>query len=251
VIERSRPHRRSRSGAVAVVEPAPALTIEAPRPGTLSDELRGTLEELIVSGVLAPGTPLDEAELATRFKVSRTPVREAVKALTATGLLELKTRGGVMVARISIPVLLEMFQMMAALEGLCARFAARRATGAEKAALRAIHQRLIGALAANDVQTFYAINQEFHDVLYDAAHTHFLADQTRTLRRRVAAYRRFVTNQPGRMAGTIGEHQAVMDAIERADADAAYTAASEHVNLLGDDMADFIASLPAELTHAS
>ena len=113
------------------------------RTGTLSDELRGTLEDMIVSGVLRPGEKLDEAELAARFKMSRTPVREALKALRATGLIEIRGRQGVTVATISIPVLLEMFQMMAALEGLCAKLAARRATVAERTGLREIHGRLI------------------------------------------------------------------------------------------------------------
>jgi DNA-binding GntR family transcriptional regulator len=214
------------------------------RTGTLSDELRGTLEDMIVSGALRPGEKLDEAELAARFKMSRTPVREALKALRATGLIEIRGRQGVTVATISIPVLLEMFQMMAALEGLCAKLAARRATVAERTGLREIHGRLIKTLAADDPESFYAVNTEFHELLYDAAHTHFLAGQTRALRRRVAAYRRHVTHQPGRMAATIGEHERILDAIERADAEAAFKAASEHVNLLGDDMADFIAGLP-------
>lgn len=213
--------------------------------GTLSDELRNQLEELIVSGELKPGERLDEVELATRFGMSRTPVREALKALTATGLVDMRGRQGVTVATISIPVLLEMFQMMGAMEGLCAKLAARRATLAEKAALNAVHARLIEALSAGDPEVFYAVNSEFHDMLYDAAHTHFLAGQTRSLRRRLAAYRRYVTHQPGRMAATIGEHQRIIDAIERADAEAAFSAASEHVSLLGDDMADFIAALPS------
>jgi DNA-binding GntR family transcriptional regulator len=223
----------------------------AVRAATLSEDLRDALEEMIVSGELKPGERLDEAELAARFKVSRTPVREALKALVATGLLELKSRQGVTVALISIPVLLEMFQMMAALEGLCAKLAARRATSAQKVALRAIHARLAAALTQQDPLRFYDINQEFHDLLYDASHTQFLADQTRAIRRRVAAYRRHVTYQPGRMAATIGEHERILAALESADADAAFTAASEHVNLLGDDMADFIAALPPALTQAS
>jgi DNA-binding GntR family transcriptional regulator len=221
------------------------------RASTRSDELRATLEEQIVSGELRPGERLDEAALATRFNVSRTPVREALKALVAMGLLEMRSRQGVTVASMSIPVLLEMFQMMAALEGLCAKFAARRATAAQKAALHEIHLRLIDALAANDPHLFYDINHEFHDLLYEAAHSHFIAGQTRALRKRVAAYRRRVTHQPGRMAATIGEHQRILDALERADPEAAYTATSDHVNLLGDDMADLIASLPGALTQAS
>ena len=219
--------------------------------GTLSDDLRAELEAMIVGGALPPGARVDEADLAVRFKVSRTPVREALKALIATGRLQPRPRQGGTVAAISIPVLLEMFEMMAALEGLCAKLAARRADRDAKAALRAIHARLEAALGTEAPDLFYAINQEFHDLLYEASHTQFIAPQTRTLRKRVAAYRKHVTYQPGRMAATIVEHERILQAIEAGDAEAAYRAASEHVTLLGDDMADFIAALPPALTQAS
>lgn len=214
-----------------------------PATETQAEKLRRTIEEMIVGGELQPGERVDEAHLAGRFKVSRTPVREALKTLAATGLLEVRPRQGAVVARISIPVLLEMFQLMGALEGLCARLAARRATLPQKAALRKVHERLKQSLAEGDPEHFYAINSEFHDLIYDAAHTHFLADQTRALRRRVSVYRQRVTHQPGRMAATIGEHERIIEAIERADGEAAFEAANEHVNLLGDNMADFIAML--------
>lgn len=221
------------------------------RSGILSEDLRADLEDMIVSGALPPGTRIDEVELASRFKVSRTPVREALKALGAIGLLDMRPRHGVTVAAISIPILLEMFELMAALEGLCAKLAARRAQREEKVALRAVHARLVAALGTGTPEQFYAINHEFHDGLYDASHTHFLAAQTRSLRKRVAVYRRHVTFQPGRMAATIGEHERILQAIEGGEADAAFRAASEHVTLLGDDMADFIASLPPAFTRAS
>ena len=116
---------------------------------TLSDELKDTLEDLIVSGVMKPGARLDEAELAERFKVSRTPVREALKALAATGLVDLRSRqGGVCVARISLPMLIEMFQMMAVMEGLCAKFAARRASEAQKQRMGQLHDELTSILAS-------------------------------------------------------------------------------------------------------
>lgn len=214
------------------------------RSRTLSEDLRTELEDLIVSGALPPGARMDESELATRFQVSRTPVREALKALVATGLLETRLRQGVVVAAVSIPIILEMFETMAAFEGLCARKAARRATREEKAALRDVHARLIEALDDGSPDAFYAVNQEFHELLYDASHTNFIAAQTRALRKRVAAYRKHVTLQPGRMAATIGEHERIIQAVEMGNAEAAFHAASEHVTLLGDDIADFIAALP-------
>ena len=181
---------------------------------TLSEDLRTELEDLIVSGALPPGSRMDEAELAARFRVSRTPVREALKALVATGLLETRPRQGVIVAAVSIPMMLEMFETMAAFEGLCARTAARRATRQEKSALREVHERLIEALDGGSADAFYAVNREFHDLLYDASHTSFIAAQTRALRKRVAAYRKHVTVQPGRMTATIGEHERIIQAVE-------------------------------------
>lgn len=215
---------------------------------TLSESLRRSLEDLIVSGVLKPGERLDEMELAQRFRVSRTPVREALKALAATGLVETRSRQGLTVAAISIPVLLEMFLLMAELEGLHARLAARRARPEHKERLKAAHAHLCEVLAKDDPELFYEVNREFHEAIYDASQSEFLAEQTRALRRRVAPYRRYVTFQPGRMAATIGEHEQILNAVLKADPEAAQRAARDHVNLLGDNLADFIASLPASLT---
>ncbi|MDB5820433.1 MAG: GntR family transcriptional regulator [Rhizobacter sp.] len=213
------------------------------RSQTLSEELQETLQDLIVSGVLKPGARLDEAELGERFEVSRTPVREALKALAGTGLVDLRGPNGVCVASVSLPTLIEMFQMMAVMEGLCAKFAARRATPAQKQHLAAIHARLEQCLASGDHSVFYDVNQEFHDALYDASNTSYLADQTRALRKRVRVYRRYVTFQPGRMTATIGEHEAILGAIERNDPAAAFAASVDHVSLLEDDIVDLVAAL--------
>jgi DNA-binding GntR family transcriptional regulator len=218
---------------------------------TLSDELQDTLEDLIVSGVLKPGARLDEAELSERFQVSRTPVREALKALAGTGLVDIRGRQGVCVASVSLPTLIEMFQMMAVMEGLCAKFAARRATAAQKQLLTQLHEQLTALLASGDHSRFYDVNQDFHDALYDASNTEYLAEQTRSLRKRVRVYRRYVTFQPGRMTATIGEHGAILAAIERNDPAAAFAAAVDHVSLLEDDMVDLIAALSANENGAA
>ncbi|MDB5778978.1 MAG: Transcriptional regulator [Polaromonas sp.] len=212
--------------------------------GTRSDQLREMLEEMIVSGHLQPGTRIDESALVKQFRVSRTPMREAIKALVATGLLEVRPRQGVWVTIISLPKLMEMFEIMAMLEGQCAKYAARRATSEEIGQLLAIHKRLEDELVNQDADRFYAVNAEFHDALYHASHTEFVVEQTRLLRRRVSMYRKHVTYLPGRMAATIQEHGEIIAAIQAKDPKAAAAAASDHVNLLGDDMVDFIARLP-------
>ncbi|CAN7675058.1 GntR family transcriptional regulator [Neorhizobium sp. LjRoot104] len=217
------------------------------RQATRSDELRDHLEEMILDGRLAPGERLDEMELSRQFGLSRTPVREAIKSLLAIGLIETRGRQGTHVALLSIPAIIEMFDVMASLEGLCAKLAARRATPAERAAMRAVHEELVKACEAGDPVNFYKINQQFHDLLYDAAHTHFIAEQAIQLRRRIGAYRLRATYQPGRMLGTLAEHVRIMDAIDAGDPDAAQKAASDHVQLLGDQLTDFISSLPQRI----
>jgi DNA-binding GntR family transcriptional regulator len=221
------------------------------RGGTLAEDLRDELEELIVNGSWPPGTRVDEVELAKRFNISRTPVREALKALITTGFLENKPRHGAVVTAISIPTLLEMFETMAAFEGLCAKLAARRANQTEKAALRDIHQRLTASVGAGNEDAFYTINHEFHELLYEASHTDFISAQTRSLRKRLAVYRKYVTFLAGRMVATITEHERIIQAIEDGNPDAAFRAASDHVSLLGDGMADLIAALPPTLLRAS
>lgn len=234
-----------------IAEAGSAKRTNPERSTTLAEGLRRSLEEMIVSGALKPGERLDEMEIANRFKVSRTPVREALKSLTALGLVEMGGRQGLTVAAVSIGTLLEMFQLMAELEGLHAKLAARRALQHHKDRMIAAHEQLREALKRGDPQVFYDINREFHEAIYDASQSEFLADQTRSLRRRVAPYRRYVTFQPGRMTATITEHQLILDAIMGADGEKAQRAARDHVNLLGDNLADFIASLPPEMTKKS
>jgi DNA-binding GntR family transcriptional regulator len=136
---------------------------------------------------------------------------------------------------------------MAMLEGQCAKYAARRATAHEIDQLLVIQKRLEDELASGDADRFYAVNAEFHDALYNASHTEFIVEQTRLLRRRVSTYRKHVTYLPGRMAATIQEHAQIIAAIQAKDPKVAAAAASDHVNLLGDDMVDFIARLPRTL----
>lgn len=221
----------------------PTETSPRQRSATRADTLRVELEALIVDGQLKPGARLDENELANRFGVSRTPVREAIKVLVAIGLAEMRGRQGASVAMPSISTLLEMFEMMAMLEGMCAGFAARRSTPSERARLREIHAELVEACAAGEPERFYKINSRFHDTVYAAAHAPFVSEQTWQLRRRLAPYRLQVTYQPERMAGTLTEHMRIIEAIEAADPKAATEAANDHVRLLGDNLSDFIAAI--------
>ena len=110
------------------VAPEPAVPRLRAGGKTLAEELRWQLADEIVRGTLEPGTALDETELARRFRVSRTPVREALRQLAASGLIDARAHRGAVVARPSLERLTGMFEAMAELEALCAGLAAERMT---------------------------------------------------------------------------------------------------------------------------
>lgn len=210
---------------------------------TAAERIRLALEEEILSGTLAPGERLDEQALARRFGASRTPVREALRHLASSRLVELKPRQGAVVMALSIPELIEIFEVMAELEGLCARLAARRSSPEERDALRVAHEACRERMQSNDPESFYRENRRFHEIIYSATHNGYLRETTRALRSRVGPYRRYVTYQPGRMAKSVVEHEKVLQAILAGDAASAQNLMREHVNLLGDGFADFVSIL--------
>ncbi|WP_207005486.1 GntR family transcriptional regulator [Trinickia mobilis] len=211
---------------------------------TRAEEIQKTLEIEILSGKLPPGSRLEETELSERFECSRTPIREALRQLASEALITMRSRQPATVVALSGRKLLEMFQVMAELEGLCARLAARRATPQQIARLRATQDELRGTLDSSQIDSFYDINRRFHELVYEASQNEFLADQTRSLRNRVSIYRKMVTQKVRRRLDTVEEHEQVIDAIERGDGEAADKAMSAHVNLLGEQMLDLIALFP-------
>jgi len=217
--------------------------------GTLADDLRRRLEEDIIDGLLKPGERLDEQTLAARFGVSRTPVREALRQMTASGLVERRPRQGTVVATPTIPKMIEMFEVMSELEGLCARPAARRMTPVEREDLKKIHQACGGLMKRGDVDEYYAMNKEFHRLIYWGSHNQYLEETTRTIRRRVDAFRRNQLRQAGRIADSYAEHEGVLNAILEGNGERAGDLMRAHVSIQGDVLADFISTMSS--SHAA
>jgi len=190
------------------------------------------IEKLVLDGELAPGMRLDEQALAQRFEVSRTPVREALRHLASTGLIELRPNRGAFVKTVTPEELDEMFVAMAELEATCARLAAMSMTPVERRGLQRLHERM-GEMAARElVEDFVAANETFHTMVYSGAHNGFLEDATLTLRRRVSAYRRAQFRTAGRLARSHAEHDAVVKAIVSAEPARAHAAMLHHVDLV-------------------
>jgi DNA-binding GntR family transcriptional regulator len=198
-----------------------------------SATLREQIEEEIATRRLLPGERLDEQVLAARFKVSRTPVREALLQLAAAGLLQLRPRRGAIVREVTSHSLIEMFELMGELEALCARLAARRMAASERDALLVAHARCREAHAVGDPDRYYYLNEEFHHLIYRGSHNAFLIEQTEGVHRRLKAYRRLQLRAPHRMSSSFREHQAVVDAILAGDSEQAASVMRGHIVIQG------------------
>jgi DNA-binding GntR family transcriptional regulator len=209
----------------------------------MSDRLREQIEEQIATGHLAPGSALDELALAAQFSVSRTPVREALIQLAAGGLVEIRPRRGAVVASLGPARLLEMFEVMAELEAMCARLAARRMTAPEQQALAAAHHAC--EAARGDADAYFYCNERFHVAIYAGSHNAFLAEEAAALQRRLRPYRRLQLRVRDRIANSFAEHEAVVAALQAGDAAAAADALRRHVGVQGERFGDLVASLQA------
>ena len=206
--------------------------------------LREEIEEMIAVGTLRPGQHLDETELATRFGVSRTPIRETLIQLSSMGLVVIRPRRGAIVAELGPQQLVEMFEVMSELEATCGRLAARRMTPAEQEALVAAHRACREALDAQEPDAYYYKNEVFHEAIYAGSHNQFLIEQTRNLYRRLRPYRRLQLRVRNRLAKSYDEHDGVVQAIVAGDGERAAALLREHVMIQGQRFADLMASLP-------
>lgn len=215
------------------------ITLPGP-PRTRADRLREDLAEEILSGRIGPGVRLDEQGLADRYGVSRTPVREALRQLAATGLVEARPHKGVVVTTPSPTALAESFEVMAELEAACAALAARRMPAALRRTLLRIHGRMRLLADAGDPEDYAALNLEFHDAIWQGCGNATLAGMTADVRRRVGPFRRLQFRLAGRLQRSWEEHDAVVRAIEQGDASAARLAMQGHLGLVGDASADLV-----------
>ena len=227
------PTRTPPSGAEAE---APVRRVDRPSPlrdkVTRAEELRLQLADEIVRGVLPPGSALDETDIARRFSVSRTPVREALRQLVASGLVEARAHRGAVVAQPSLDRLTEMFEAMAELEALCAGLAAERMPPADRQKLEAIHEELRVLSHAGNPERFHEVNERFHNAIYAGSQNGYIAEMTLATRVRVQPFRRAQFRNLGRLAKSHAEHDRVVVAIMRGDKAGAAAAMRAHIELV-------------------
>jgi DNA-binding GntR family transcriptional regulator len=207
---------------------------------THATSVRMAIENEIFTGELPPGSPLDEDALAERFSVSRTPIREAMLQLIQSGLIEKRSRQRATVACVDVRRLIHMFETISELEGICARFAARRATPAEKSELADLHAAAGEALKARDEDRYARLGRRFHAVIIEATHNAVLIEITNKLALQTVPYRRFQLRQEGRTQANHSDHERILAAIMAGNALECYEVMRRHVTVQGDVLAEYI-----------
>jgi DNA-binding GntR family transcriptional regulator len=196
---------------------------------TRADDLQAKLADAIVSGVYLPGARLDEHSLAASFGVSRTPVREALKQLAVTGLVDLRPHRGATVATITPDNLAHLFETMAELEALCAGFAAARMAKAARRRLARMHAAAEALVAAEDPRAYSLHNLAFHGAIYEGSGNPHLVETTIAVRTRLAPFRGAQFRIPERLGRSQAEHQAVVEAILAGERAAAAARMRQHL----------------------
>ena len=196
---------------------------------SLHAEAAATLRERIFSGELAPGCFLDEVSLCDSLQISRTPLREALKVLSAEGLVRHEQRLGCFVNQVSEQDLDDIFPVIALLEGRCAYEAAARATDSDLAALQDLHEELAAHAQAGRTNAYYETNYAIHEAIIRLANNRWLAQTISDLRKILKLARLQSLQLEGRLAHSLQEHLAVFDALRRRDCAAADQAMRTHL----------------------
>jgi len=207
---------------------------------TIAEDVFRRIADDIVRGDFPPGTKLEGQFLADRYGISRTPVREALRQLVTTGLVEIRPRKGFTVADIAIDKLTLMFEAQGEVEALCARFAAQRMTATERRKLQILQQRCQEIADETDVTPYYLADNAFHDAIFEGAHNEFMGGAAAGLRTRLSPFRFAHFHVAHRSATSADEHGRIVDAIARGSADDAHNAMREHFTNSAVEAIDYV-----------
>ena len=186
-------------------------------PTALHGQVTQRLRQLLVEGQIAPGAKLNERELCEQMKVSRTPLREAIKTLAAEGLVELLPNRGAIAVELSEADILNTFEVMAGLEGLSGELAAQRITPEELAEIEAMHYEMKAAYTRRDLSAYYRLNAAIHRAINAAARNPVLTATYQQVNARLQALR-FRSNQDGeKWARAMQEHDRMIEALQKRD----------------------------------
>ncbi len=183
---------------------------------TLREKIVETIRNAIVNGQLPAGTRVAEPDLADKFGISRTPIREAFRQLESEGFITVIPRKGAIVASLSSKDVADFYDLKAILEGYAARSAAKKLTEKDIAKMEAVNRQIEAAAAKKEVRKVLALHNEFHDIFLKACGNEKLHTIVQNL---VMQFQRFrlILAMPGRIEGSIQQHREIIDAFRRQD----------------------------------
>jgi DNA-binding GntR family transcriptional regulator len=161
--------------------------------------------------------------------------------LLEAGLIEKKSRKRSEVAGLDLPRLIHMFETLADLEGLSARYCAKRMTEPERKALATNHERATMALRAGDENEYARLGEQFHRLILEASHNAVLVELAGKLAARLVPYRRLQLRVPGQFEANQRDHEAILAALTAGNAEQAGELMRSHAAIQGDILADYIA----------
>jgi DNA-binding GntR family transcriptional regulator len=188
---------------------------------TLREKILENIRDAIISGALKEGCKVSEPELAERFGISRTPIREAFRQLESEGYLTVIPRRGAVVSEFNLKEVEDFYAIKSILEGYAAQRACARLTDRELERLHSINSRLAELADNNDVKGFFKLHDEFHAVFINASDNEKLKEMIYSLITRFQRLRHMSLSLPGRMAVSVQEHDKILDAFRRRDVEAA------------------------------
>lgn len=208
---------------------------------SLHDTLVSHLREMVLNGELQPGEKVPEQQLCQRFDVSRTPMREALKVLAAEGVLRLQMNRGAVVAETTKEEIEEIFPVMGALESLAGKLACERVTPGDIVRMRALHQEMKNHYAAGSEKDYQRLNRQIHEEIVALAGNATLKALYQQVLTRIRCIRFVATKGRQHWDQAMGEHDAILDALEARDGERLGALLSEHATVTASGIAhDFV-----------
>ena len=204
----------------------------------LSQKVYRALKTEIIKGSLKPGTKLSEGKIAEQMGVSRTPVREALKELAAEGFVKMNPNQAVAVSNASVKDVQEVLQIRGVLEGLAARLATKTINEEEIKELEKYQKRMEQYTNKDDVLAFSEMDAEFHELILNICGNNRLIQIRKNLSDQAHRYRIRSLSVPGRLKYSLKEHQEIVEALKRKNAEQADRLSQKHIeNVLANILA--------------
>ncbi len=212
----------------------------------MAERIAEALRQAIIAGTLEPGSRVNESEIAARYRISRSPVREALRLLQQEGLVAMEPRRGAFVKRLTPQEVVDVYDVKSMLEGHATGLATRRMGERDLERLAACVARMEREVAASDMTAYVQSTREFHEIIVHGCGNATLASIYQGLERKIHWLRTLSLSWPGRVDVSLADHRAILDAMQRRDAALAERIARAHIEQASQDLLSRLERLAGE-----